>query len=828
MYVDGYMVSTAPDYGAGGLYNQQGVSLRARTTAATYTEDLYTGEGNLDPFAIGFDAARIDAPLYRVVKVVCSTVVSRGRGAITVSDGYAVGGVTILGRIAYVTLSLPASEPVLGFPSVTPVSITLDVGAFTCWSSEAGGRILSSQTTITIVRGADYTLSTVYNDKPMWAVSLAYFGKLFPPVPVVDPADNLDDGGTTQIIPPSPTAVAPSKRWYVTNPTGSEILPGVDFVGVISEGGDSLSVTCTLKSDSVEPLKPFGVAVITQFLPNSNVECTAIDTCSASGGGGGTVILPVTAQVYGGNASPFEGKVTNVSRNGASVVSDDACKYPSTLPYIFPVDLRSFPSGIPQPKSWIAGGVDLSVLPNNWTHGSPFPSTGTDARRLPDGLGWVRLPAGVALPAKRYDYPDWGALQAVSTTQNNILGFYARVGETNVVYAVMSQPFQTWDFTKIAVNGTAATGISQIYGCVARIVVACGAITTGVVLSCAASTGMTTSTVVFGALESAAATAAATLQVVALENYGTYFGEADDLNRLKRGTGAGTDPIVIAVNWTPDEPSLIRIYWDQTIKDLSTAVAAGMFVVHSYSSGLIVTGVSHLSNRTTLVISGSINSTTESVWVSIPSAVRPFDVNDDSKNSAAVKSIAYVAKAVTCYVPAFHDFSVGTELILRKGDFVDIDATTAVSISELDDPTSYRMFYKIISVRVMGGTVPIVIVGGNIATITPQTIGVADALLYSATSPIPSDWSLLYLQESPTISHFVGSARPGSGLGVATVTGGGGWTDSFVTARDKCLWVTNRLLMRAVFNGDVGQAVLPRFVYDGSSPANRVVVWDVL
>ena len=762
-----------------------------------------------------------------MVKVVCSTVVSRGRGAITVSDGYAVGGVTILGRIAYVTISLPASEPVLGFPSVTPVSITLDVGAFTCWSSEAGGRVLSSQTTITIVRGVLYGLSTV-TDRPMWAVSLAYFGKLFPPVPVVDPSDNLDDGGTTQIIPPSPTAVAPSKRWYVTNPTGSEILPGVDFVGVISEGGDSLSVTCTLKSDSVEPLKPFGVAVITQFLPNSNVECTAIDTCSASGGGGGTVILPVTAQVYGGNASPFEGKVKNVSRNDITVVSDDDCKYPRTLPYIFPVDRRSFPTGYPQPKSWVTGGVDLSVLPNNWTHGSPFPDTGTDARRLPDGLGWVRLPAGVALPAKRYDYPDWGALQAVSTTQNVILGFYARVGETDVVYAVMSQPFQTSNFHNIAVNNTVATGITQLYGCVARIAVSCGPITSLSMLSCTAGIGLTTSTAVFDSLASTAFAANAVLQVEALESYGTYFGEADDINRLKRGTGTGNAPVVLAVNWTPDTPNLLRIYWDQTIKDLTDAVAAGKFVIHSDTAGLVVTGMSHLGSLTTMVLSGNMSVTTKSVWISIPSAVRPFDLGNESRNNVAVKSIAYIAKAVTCYVPVLHDFSIGTEVILRNGDFIDIATTSAVSITELDAPNSYRTFYRVVALRFPGNVIPVAIVGGNMATITPQTMGVADAVLYSAVSPIPSDWSSLYLSETPTVADFVAAARPPSGLGVATVAGGTMWNASYVNTRDKCVWVTNRLLLRAVFSGDIGQAVSPHFVYDGLTPANRVIVWDIL
>jgi hypothetical protein len=428
IWLDGYAVSTDEDYGVVLPYDQRGVAFRYRTAQPTYAEDLYGDEGDIEPTGVSVVAARIDAPDTRTLKIVLSTIASRGSGAITLSDGYVAGGVRMAGRIAYVTLDARATEVEYG-STAKPVSVTIGQNAFICRSFETGERVGNSSTTSTIERGTEWLIDTsTYADKPLWAFCLAKFNRLTPPLPV--PLGIETDSGAVT-IPPDPVGSPGNARWYVTS-GATEVAAGGQFVGTISAAGESLRISCKLKADSVESLKPFGSAVITLITESGDwiAECTAVDTCAASGGGGGGGTT-VSAIVYGGNcaetAAPFATPKTYIA---------SLARFPTPLDPKKPVDWAKL------------------ELPITFAHGDPIPQRDTaptvtpTQAKWPDGIGLARLCRPSVVGTKSWDADIYtpALLEAVPTLPY-LCGF--KVASQSVMYVYFNKTLLAYDNTKV-------------------------------------------------------------------------------------------------------------------------------------------------------------------------------------------------------------------------------------------------------------------------------------------------------------------------------------------------------------------------------------------
>jgi hypothetical protein len=402
VWLDGYAASTDSYYGSGGLYDQIGVAYRKRLAEPTFIEGSYKGAGILNPTnGPQLLAVSIDAPDLRHIKLVFDTAVFRGSGAITVSDNFVVGSIIFSGRIVYLTLNKPAYQPTKDAPTdPKPTTITLAAGAFYCWvaaqNANVGNVLVSNRA---IARGTPWTIdTTTLATKPLWAFYWYYFNKLTPPLIRLLTADALTTTDAAPVIPPDPNAASPAQRWYVTN-GATEVNAGGTFTGVISAGGDSLKVSCKLRSDSVQSLKPFGTAVITA-LPTGqawSVECTAVDTCSASGGGGAATFIgqvlggnvPITATAALDNTKPVlttppayaEGAFPNPDTTPDAYGYVDTA-YPTRRPFAYTlptVDALNQRLGAPLVNDW-----RKYDLPSTYVLGGALP-------RLPDGLCYVRV-----------------------------------------------------------------------------------------------------------------------------------------------------------------------------------------------------------------------------------------------------------------------------------------------------------------------------------------------------------------------------------------------------------------------------------------------------
>lgn len=542
----------------------------------------------------------------------------------------------------------------------------------------------------------------------------------------------------------------------------------------------------------------------------------------------------VTLSVVGGNNDPYQGKQKTVTRDGQQVTSDEDCLYSRARHFIYAQRQDQFPDGPPQPQNWVVAGVDLAKPPEDWTPGSLFPTSGN--KRLPDGLGFATLPAGQQQSGTLYGFPDWGSLFSLTYNANAPVAgsAFVRTGANPAfldtkVWVLFDKPIQNAQNSKCHLSASGftlmVTGATVVKGCVLEITFSPNApVPKTTPIQVSLDSGAVTSSAAYSSLASSTASVSPSLQEPSVVDYGLFVGAAQDRDRLKRVSNKDAPPTVVAACWVRDDPSYLEIYFDAAIENITPSVAPGKFVVLA-ENPITVSGVALTGNKALLSLSGTLTSDTP-VWVSIPPAFATKGA-PELEMPDTVQVQAYVAEAASSLVPVYYADAIDDTEALRYGDQVEVDMSEAVKIEDLDE-TGTRTFYKIRSIKKTSLSVPVAVVGGNQPNVTPRLVGVADAVTYVAARPAPSDWSLLYLSDAPTTGDFVGTAQPPNGLGVAIVQGLNIWTQAAENNRDKCVWVANDTLLRAVFSADTGQVVNPRFIYDGQTPSNRMLIWTMI